>query len=250
MCIRDSEGTPGPGNVAPPRTYRGALLSCVMNGKLAEGINFNDHLGRGVIVFGVPYASIKDAELAIQLGDLAIVQRRRQIEENKLKQPQHHRNHHQQHGTSSHTTKIQQLDNAQLSKAILSSEAVKEDGIVADMIFGSSAQDHSSSHLNAFVIRKDVNDIRAGLQLAMAMRAVNQAIGRCIRHKDDYATIFLCDSRYNVPVNTNSTRGTAGQFLPKWMEPAKIMCPGLGDLTNIILPNVQAFFEEKQQYNK
>lgn len=29
-----------------------------------------------------------------------------------------------------------------------------------------------------------------------AIRAVNQAIGRVIRHKDDYGAIFLCDSRF------------------------------------------------------
>lgn len=30
-----------------------------------------------------------------------------------------------------------------------------------------------------------------------AMRAVNQAIGRVIRHKDDYGAILLCDNRFN-----------------------------------------------------
>jgi regulator of telomere elongation helicase 1 len=30
-----------------------------------------------------------------------------------------------------------------------------------------------------------------------ATRAVNQAIGRVIRHKDDYGAIFLCDQRFN-----------------------------------------------------
>lgn len=30
-----------------------------------------------------------------------------------------------------------------------------------------------------------------------ASRAVNQAIGRVIRHKDDYGAILLCDERFN-----------------------------------------------------
>lgn len=32
-----------------------------------------------------------------------------------------------------------------------------------------------------------------------AIRAVNQAIGRVIRHKDDYGAILLCDNRFNYP---------------------------------------------------
>lgn len=32
-----------------------------------------------------------------------------------------------------------------------------------------------------------------------ATRAVNQAIGRVIRHKDDYGAILLCDYRFNQP---------------------------------------------------
>ena len=34
--------------------HRGALITCVMGGRLSEGINFNDHLGRCVVVFGIP----------------------------------------------------------------------------------------------------------------------------------------------------------------------------------------------------
>ena len=45
----------------------GALLSCVMGGKLSEGISFNDELARGVIVIGVPFANPDDPELQCTL---------------------------------------------------------------------------------------------------------------------------------------------------------------------------------------
>ncbi|XP_076441348.1 regulator of telomere elongation helicase 1 homolog [Babylonia areolata] len=44
-----------------------------------------------------------------------------------------------------------------------------------------------------------------------ATRAVNQAIGRVIRHKDDFGAIMLCDSRFS---STESVNG-----LPMWVKP-------------------------------
>ena len=47
----------------------------------------------------------------------------------------------------------------------------------------------------------------------LCMRAVNQSVGRAIRHANDYAAIFLCDYRYSAQHNI-----WAG--LPKWLRNA------------------------------
>ncbi|KAJ0036143.1 hypothetical protein NQD34_004820 [Periophthalmus magnuspinnatus] len=44
-----------------------------------------------------------------------------------------------------------------------------------------------------------------------AFRAVNQAVGRVIRHKEDYGAIFLCDERFKG--------ANAIAQLPKWVRP-------------------------------
>lgn len=46
---------------------RGALLMCVMGGKLSEGINFSDHLARCVAVVGMPYPDLRDPILQEKL---------------------------------------------------------------------------------------------------------------------------------------------------------------------------------------
>ncbi|KAH9244027.1 hypothetical protein BASA81_018599 [Batrachochytrium salamandrivorans] len=51
----------------------------------------------------------------------------------------------------------------------------------------------------------------------MCMRAVNQSIGRSIRHKDDYATILFLDVRFK--------RDHIVKKLPEWIRSCGLVCP-------------------------
>lgn len=131
------------------RRSKGAMITCVMGGKLSEGINFNDALGRGVIVVGLPYASPDDEE-------------------------------------------THQL----LSYAVASSR-------------GSSSSSSSPVRLTVH-----------GLATDLCMRAVNQSIGRCIRHMDDYAVVVLLDQRYY--------RKEIASRISGWMHPSIVPCEDFG----------------------
>ncbi|TPP67873.1 putative ATP-dependent RNA helicase DDX11 [Fasciola gigantica] len=113
----------------------GALLICVIGGKLSEGINFGDELARSVIIVGMPYPNPNCPLLREKMAYL-------------------------------------------------------------DRQFGN---------------RPSYQSISPGRQHyeALCMRAINQAIGRAVRHAKDYAAVFLVDRRF--------TRPSVQQKLPDWV---------------------------------
>ena len=52
----------------------------------------------------------------------------------------------------------------------------------------------------------------------LCMKAVNQSIGRSIRHARDYATIVLVDQRY--------ARTSVREKLPEWIASQLMVCQG------------------------
>lgn len=107
----------------------GAIIFSVIGGKLSEGMNFSDDLGRCVIVCGLPYPNKFNIEL---------------IEKMKF-----------------------------MSKTISSSAGVE-------------------------------------YYENLCMKAVNQSIGRSIRHVNDYAAVLLLDKRYHKTKISTS--------LPPWIQ--------------------------------
>lgn len=65
-----------------------------------------------------------------------------------------------------------------------------------------------------------------------AFRALNQAIGRCIRHQSDFGAIVLVDDRYNQPNNL--------KMLSKWVRGNVTKLDTFGASLNAL----KAFFEE------
>lgn len=117
-----------------PDTPRGALLLSVVGGKMSEGINFADRLGRLVVIVGLPYPNIASPEWKARLEYI---------------------------------------------------------------------ETSSSNGSNPKQISREFYE-------NATMRAVNQSIGRAIRHRGDYAAIVLLDRRFG----TERIRGK----LPGWIR--------------------------------
>ncbi|XP_032893656.1 ATP-dependent DNA helicase DDX11 [Amblyraja radiata] len=113
-CIQNSSETPGP--------ITGALLLSVVGGKMSEGINFSDDMGRCVVMIGMPFPNVNSPELQERM-------------------------------------------------AYLDKNMAKTDGKSPGKV----------------------------LLENLCMKAVNQSIGRVIRHREDYANIVLLDHRYTQP---------------------------------------------------
>jgi len=138
--------------------HQGALLLSVINGSLSEGINFSDHLGRAVIVFGLPFPNPHSPEWKAKMEYIA------------------------------------------------SKESSPAAGKAAAQEFYENA----------------------------TMRAVNQAVGRAIRHKDDFAGIYLVDRRYGG----ERIRGK----LPGWIKGSLRHSSGMGE----VLQGTREFFKSKE----
>ena len=140
---------------------QGALLLAVIGGRLSEGINFADRLGRGVAVVGLPFPNARSAEWKARLA---------------------HVERQQGGGAAGAAAAREYYENA-------------------------------------------------------CMRAVNQSIGRAIRHKGDYASIVLLDRRY----------GTARikEKLPGWIRAAVERNAG-SERFGAALEDMRRFFAEKR----
>lgn len=128
-AILGDEGS-GPGGPG-----KGALLLSVVGGKMSEGINFSDRLGRCVMVVGLPYPNIASPEWK---------------------------------------AKMEYIESTMYSRLTADGTVSREEALAK------AKQASRDFYENA------------------CMRAVNQSVGRAIRHRGDYAAIVLVDRRFGT----------------------------------------------------
>ena len=161
---------------AKPGVRTGAVMLCVCGGKLSEGINFKDELGRLVVMVGLPFANPEEPELKARMTHLD------------------------------------------------ASERANRDGDVAGSIQGGKTRGRAYYE-------------------ALCMRAVNQSVGRAIRHVGDYAAIVFADARY-APAGsrTGEPRGIATQ-LPGWIGERLVVPAGYGQVQGALA----RFFAQRRE---
>lgn len=158
----------------PKGSGRGALLLSVVGGKMSEGINFSDRLGRCVVIVGLPYPNINSPDWKARIEYIE----------------------------STTTARLASADPA-LSKTSASATA-----------------------------RQTARDFYENA----CMRAVNQSIGRAIRHRGDYASIVLVDRRFG----TERIRSK----LPGWIQGGLVAGSEAGGLGQL-MGKLGGFFRSK-----
>ncbi|KAK6482827.1 ATP-dependent DNA helicase DDX11 [Huso huso] len=152
-CIQRCSPSAGP--------LTGALLFSVVGGKMSEGINFSDELGRCVVMVGMPYPNIKSPELQEKMAYL--------------------------------DKTMPRVGGVSPGKALIEN---------------------------------------------LCMKAVNQSIGRAIRHRGDYASVLLLDQRYS--------RAGPLSKLPQWIRSSTQVQPSFGPA----FAALRKFFMEKKTLSK
>lgn len=119
---------------------KGALLLSVVGGKMSEGINFSDRLGRCVMVVGLPYPNIASPDWK---------------------------------------AKIEYIESTTYTQL-------------------TTATEHGGTNMSPSEATARAKQASRDFYENACMRAVNQSIGRAIRHRGDYAAIVLVDRRFGT----------------------------------------------------
>ena len=176
------------------KTRKGGVLFAVCRGKASEGIDFSDDLCRCVIVVGIPYPPPNDPYIYLRRQWL---NQHSMLTKDEIELGISHRL-----DDFISKEKIEQINRSMPKNdaynAILDNLTPKPLNI-SNNTFSYNVISHNDKYLTG-----------SEWYNQSAFRAINQAIGRVIRHKDDYGCILLMDERYKW--------GTSKDLLSNWLQ--------------------------------
>lgn len=217
-------------------TSRGALFLGVARGKIAEGIDFADQYARAVFIVGIPFPSIKEP---------AIEQKRRwnqdRFSEEKSLLINEALAHKERERTSARPPSqnfahqgVRSLLDAGNRRTIPTQNQGPSHPSILDLPFKTISDWHSIDEMGASLFLND-----AMWYDAQAFRAVNQTLGRCIRHASDYGAIIFLDDRFE----TDSVE----RHLSSWVRSA--LSPSTALITPIV-SQLEAFYKNNLHLKK
>lgn len=191
----------------------GALLLSVVGGKMSEGINFSDRLGRCVVIVGLPYPNIASPEWKARME---------YIESSTVDRLTGKHQHLQQQNSKA----VEPPANSNHSQGGGAATAVPAATTTHDQAVAAGKQAARDFYENA------------------CMRAVNQSIGRAIRHRGDYAAIVLLDRRFGTDRIRSKLPGwiRGGMPAPGGLEDRQARESGLPGLMGAL----SKFFRDKR----
>ncbi|RYH21162.1 hypothetical protein EON65_21345 [archaeon] len=149
------------------------ILLAVCRGKVAEGVDFSDNKGRVVIVTGIPFAPFMDPWVALKKAYLdrkTMVNALTPILVNNA--------------APGGPVTVANLENNLWASAAANAPAVKPNS-GQEAGYQAGPKGTAIKHLTGQMWYNQ-----------SAARAVNQCLGRVIRHQNDWGAIFLLDDRY------------------------------------------------------
>ncbi|AEO60289.1 hypothetical protein MYCTH_2309404 [Thermothelomyces thermophilus ATCC 42464] len=183
-----------PADKPPPPGGRGALLLSVVGGKLSEGINFSDRLGRCVVVVGLPYPNVHAPDWKARL---------------------------------------EYVESTALARLVGGGGDGGDGGDDDDGQPGGAREEAAAT-----AARAQAKQAAREFYENTCMRAVNQSIGRAIRHRGDYAAVVLVDRRFS----TERIRGK----LPGWIRAGMVQGAEAKGLQGL-MGGLNLFFKGKRE---
>ncbi|KAM5579028.1 hypothetical protein ABKV19_009028 [Rosa sericea] len=160
----------------------GAILLAVVGGKISEGINLSDGMGRCIVMVGLPYASPSDVELM---------------------------------------ERVKHIEGLGNSNSIKMTNSLRGNEL------------YSGEAHEGFDILRSCRHRGKEYYENLCMKAVNQSIGRAIRHINDYAAILLVDTRYAADSSTRNFRHPTSK-LPQWIKDRFVASGDYGQLHRML----------------